>query len=221
MPNLNKLFEYQEDYFKRLNNLRFAWGSIDKTDFMELSKLLNKNKKRGMRIAEIGCWVGVSTVALATVAKSVKGKVFAIDWFKSNAESTIENTGYYYNIKNIFEENIREQKVDEHIKIIPKTSIEASMSFPDNYFDFIFIDADHRYSMFKQDLIAWYPKVKVGGIIAGHDCDVPLKDYFDLGQKYKEKDCILIHVGIIQALKEQFGNNVSIAGNSKIWYKRK
>lgn len=42
-------------------------------------------------------------------------------------------------------------------------------SFPDNYFDLIYIDADHSYESVKKDLDISYYKVKSGGIISGHD----------------------------------------------------
>ena len=35
--------------------------------------------------------------------------------------------------------------------------------------DFVYIDANHNYECVKEDIEHWYPKVKVGGIIAGHD----------------------------------------------------
>lgn len=41
--------------------------------------------------------------------------------------------------------------------------------FMDNVFDFVYLDADHSYEFVKKNLNDWYPKVKVGGIFAGHD----------------------------------------------------
>lgn len=41
--------------------------------------------------------------------------------------------------------------------------------FPDNYFDVVYIDANHAYEATKADLAAWYPKVKPGGALTGHD----------------------------------------------------
>ena len=35
--------------------------------------------------------------------------------------------------------------------------------------DFCFIDADHAYESVSKDIDAWRPKVKRGGILAGHD----------------------------------------------------
>lgn len=55
------------------------------------------------------------------------------------------------------------------VKFITKTSIEASKDFPDNYFDLVYIDAEHTYNSVKEDIEVWTPKVKEWGIIAGHD----------------------------------------------------
>jgi len=36
-------------------------------------------------------------------------------------------------------------------------------------FDFLYIDASHQYKSVKKDLKAYFPKIKPGGILAGHD----------------------------------------------------
>jgi hypothetical protein len=35
--------------------------------------------------------------------------------------------------------------------------------------DFVYLDADHSYEGVQQDLALWYPKIRPGGIIGGHD----------------------------------------------------
>ena len=52
----------------------------------------------------------------------------------------------------------------------------AAAQFPDSYFDWIFLDANHGYEGMRQDLLAFCPKVKPGGYIAGHDY-VEVKGY--------------------------------------------
>lgn len=44
--------------------------------------------------------------------------------------------------------------------------------FEDSYFDWIYIDTNHSYEMTKKELISYSPKIKEGGIIAGHDYTV-------------------------------------------------
>ncbi len=55
------------------------------------------------------------------------------------------------------------------VKIHKMLSVEASSLYPNNYFDCVYIDADHSFKCCYEDLNAWYPKVKSGGIIGGHD----------------------------------------------------
>ena len=65
-------------------------------------------------------------------------------------------------------------------------SVEASKRYADASLDFCFIDANHEYGAVAADIDAWRPKVKPGGIIAGHDyCEWP-------------------GFGVIQAVTERF-----------------
>lgn len=54
----------------------------------------------------------------------------------------------------------------EHIK---RKSQDAAELFEDESFDFVFIDADHSLRAVLSDLENYVPKIKKGGIIAGHD----------------------------------------------------
>ncbi len=53
--------------------------------------------------------------------------------------------------------------------IIRAESVPAAEMFKDEFFDFIYIDANHTYDGVSDDLRAWYPKLKTGGIFSGHD----------------------------------------------------
>lgn len=50
-----------------------------------------------------------------------------------------------------------------------KRSDDAVDDFEDEMFDFIFIDGFHSYDQVKKDIINYYPKLKEGGHIFGHD----------------------------------------------------
>jgi hypothetical protein len=78
-----------------------------------------------------------------------------------------------------------------HLKLY---SVQAAPWFPDAFFDFVFIDADHRYEAVKADITAWMPKVRHCGIIAGHDYKVP-------GRR---------HPGVKRAVNEIFGDDVNV-----------
>jgi len=56
-----------------------------------------------------------------------------------------------------------------NVKIIRKSSLEGAALYPDGYFDWVYVDANHLYEPVMEDLRAWYPKVKKGGYLCGHD----------------------------------------------------
>lgn len=60
-------------------------------------------------------------------------------------------------------------------------SEDIAATVPDRSLDFTYIDANHSYESVLDDLRAWSPKVKVGGIIAGHDyCVNPAKPFIQV-----------------------------------------
>jgi hypothetical protein len=65
-----------------------------------------------------------------------------------------------------------------NVTTIREWSHLAAETFPDNFFDFVYIDANHSYSGCKKDLESWYPKVKTGGVFAGHDYSLGPEDRY-------------------------------------------
>lgn len=57
----------------------------------------------------------------------------------------------------------------EHVTPIIADSSEASRLFDPESVDFVFIDADHSYQGVLRDIVAWLPRMKKTGVIAGHD----------------------------------------------------
>ncbi len=64
---------------------------------------------------------------------------------------------------------IAKEKFPGKCKFIYDKSKEAVKEFKDESLDFVYIDANHNYEFVKEDIELWYPKVKIGGIIGGHD----------------------------------------------------
>jgi hypothetical protein len=57
--------------------------------------------------------------------------------------------------------------------LIREESSEASRIVADSYADLVYVDGDHRPEYVLKDLRAWFPKVRMGGVICGDDFNWP------------------------------------------------
>ena len=85
-------------------------------------------------------------------------------------------------------------------KIHRMTSEQAAPLFEDGSLDFVFIDGDHSYEACSQDIRLWWPKIKPGGLLSGHD-------YTD------EKN-----YGVIRAVDEFVGERELRLGINNTWF---
>lgn len=88
-----------------------------------------------------------------------------------------------------FLEVINKFSSDERVAVCKMFSEKAAATFPDEHFDWIYIDANHLRVV--QDIEAWFSKVKYGGWITGHDY-TNVGDYItvkkDIDNYVKEKN---------------------------------
>jgi len=66
-------------------------------------------------------------------------------------------------------EKLAVEVANGQVHIILKWSLDAVNDFEDKSLDFVYIDANHNFDYVIQDIIQWVPKVKKGGVVAGHD----------------------------------------------------
>jgi hypothetical protein len=87
--------------------------------------------------------------------------------------SAYEVNGSVSRKKETMDDNLRRthERLDKYptYTLVIKTSVEAAKDVPDGSLDFVFIDALHEYEHVKEDIHTWYPKVRKGGILSGHD----------------------------------------------------
>ena len=55
------------------------------------------------------------------------------------------------------------------VEVIRDWSVEAAKEFDAASVDFVYLDANHDFANVVKDLAAWAPKVRRGGVVAGHD----------------------------------------------------
>lgn len=61
------------------------------------------------------------------------------------------------------------QGYEERALMMRMQSNQASKLFADDSLDFVYIDANHKYDAVKEDIELWWPKIKSGGMLSGHD----------------------------------------------------
>ena len=84
------------------------------------------------------------------------------DYVESHDSSWQENFNECY-------EATKKRLASFNYEIIRKFSMDAVKDFADNSLDFVFIDGNHSFQYVVNDIAEWSKKVKVGGIISGHD----------------------------------------------------
>ncbi|MEW6653363.1 MAG: class I SAM-dependent methyltransferase [Bacteroidota bacterium] len=117
--------------------------------------------------AEIGVQRGDFSAVIRNTWKS--GSLFLIDrWIYDLDYDDVARLTYREQLNNYLYV-INRFAEDFSVKIFRMDSVEAAIHFPDQFFDWIYVDADHSYLGCKKDLHAWYGKLKDGGIFCGHD----------------------------------------------------
>jgi predicted O-methyltransferase YrrM len=86
----------------------------------------------------------------------------------------------------------------ERMLVLRAPSVQVARMFDPGSVDFVFVDGSHAYADVCADLDAWWPKIRAGGVLAGHDyCDP----------------------GIMRAVQERFGPLPYYGPNS--WWTRR
>lgn len=111
---------------------------------------------------KIGCEIGVraGNFSRFLLKNSKLSVLYSIDpWEEGYPEYFIDETKAVQALK----------PFGERSKIVKASSQDVVDQFEDEFFDFIYVDGGHDYESVHRDLTLYYPKLKRGGIISGHD----------------------------------------------------
>jgi len=113
---------------------------------------------------EIGVEQGLYSEALCKYNPGVK--LFSVDPWKAYR-------GYrdHVNQQKIdgFYESAKQRLAPYDCTLVKKFSLDAVKDFKDGSLDFVYIDGNHNFYNATADIWFWTPKVRMGGIISGHD----------------------------------------------------
>lgn len=131
--------------------------------------VLQSGAEHKLICAEIGVWIGENAQDMLTVDPEME--LYAIDAYTNIAITDDTSQGTPEEVK----EKARKRLAPfgDRVKFIYKQSEDAYEDYPDEFFDYVYIDGDHSYFSVYRDMKLWWPKVKQKGMIAGHDVGMP------------------------------------------------
>lgn len=123
----------------------------------------------GALAVEIGAYAGQSTELILKSGKFER--LMTVDPFVDAYDPTDVPVNKYRlsGVRYQFYQRILQYRNVLHLNL---TSAEACGLFEPNSIDFLYIDGNHQYQYIKDDIDNYLPKMKVHGIMAGHDYNI-------------------------------------------------
>lgn len=192
MKLIKKLLRYALDIFMIAEKYNFLLEIIKENNF--------KN------YVEVGVWKGKTLFGIADGNKHLR--IWGIDEYKSENYNNYTHGEIMANISNETYDKIKQDILNrsstfKNITIITENSLTATKRFSNNSLDIVFIDASHDYKNTCNDIRAWLPKVRKGGILCGHDFN-------------------LRHFSVVRAVGDLIGyDNIMVKKHVSTWLYRK
>jgi hypothetical protein len=135
----------------------------------------------GAHFVEVGVWQGRSLCFLAEAALAL-GKRFRIEGVDLFKNYPGRKHGYPADLRSrvtrhswidLTSANLQREGMLDYVSLIQAASGEAVKMYEDRSLQFVWIDGDHSYEAALRDCRVWWPKVRPGGTLAGHDYNQP------------------------------------------------
>lgn len=126
---------------------------------------------RSLNLNENGVELGVLKADYSKlILENWPGHLYMVDAWKPFPKKEYEDGSNHSEFKSIITavfDNI--EGYENRTTLIRSTGHAASKLFNDYSLDFVYIDANHTYNCVKSDIEDWYKKIKIGGVLSGHD----------------------------------------------------
>jgi hypothetical protein len=116
--------------------------------------------------AEIGTFKGQFS---KQILNNWSGTLYMIDVWRPLGDEYLDASNHAEHLDAYSETMKNIEGLESRAIMIRADSEIASDMFSNESLDFVYIDANHAYDYVVQDINLWYPKVKKGGYMWGHD----------------------------------------------------
>jgi cephalosporin hydroxylase len=144
-------------------------GYFNEGDIEAYRKLVSDLDTDG-KMLEVGSYKGRSLCSCSDIINANDITVYVVDNFVG-AEAFPGDCPDQKELCKEFFKNMTEFSLG--VMLSRGNSVEKAEDFKDGCLDLIFIDASHKKDDVIADIRAWLPKLKIGGVIAGHDYKTP------------------------------------------------
>jgi hypothetical protein len=103
------------------------------------------------------------------ILQNWNGTLYMVDVWRPLGEEYLDFSNHSLHTTAYSETMANIQGYEDRAIMIRASSEKGSEIFADNSLDFAYIDANHAYDFVVEDIELWYPKVKSGGYLCGHD----------------------------------------------------
>ena len=114
-------------------------------------------------LCELGVFAGHG---INILIRSNPSRIIGIDVWTDDGNVTVTDGMGQDKMNLNYSEALKIKALHPAVEYIKDYTYNCVDKFEDGYFDFVYIDADHSYRGCKNDLVQWWPKVKVGGILS-------------------------------------------------------
>ncbi len=125
-------------------------------------------KLKPVECLEMGTWMGASAIPISRMVKSWGGILYCVDSYQGNSNMSDTQLERARGGHAECQANFSRHNIDNALIMISDSSA-ASKDWEDSSLDLIYVDAAHEEDKVLLDLQAWWPKLKLGGVIAGDD----------------------------------------------------
>lgn len=170
-----------------------AYGFLKYDGHRPMIKFAAEKYPHPLRIAEIGVFFG--TNARRMFKNLNVEKMFLIDPFQKYPAYQKEKNVVRF-LPSSFKPALIVLKRYVHRVVPLQMTSEDAIDFVPNDLDMVYIDGNHAYDYVKKDIELYYPKVKAGGIIGGHDIDGNSngEDVRRAVFEFAEKNNLFVHI---------------------------
>ena len=128
------------------------------------------NKIHNGLIVEVGFFAGRCTSIMAPICRKNNSVFHTIDNCQgADIKDPATKAQRKRDMRSVFDKNMKIMGLSEYIIVHQMDGAKAAQLFDEESVDFCFLDASHVAADVQKDIDAWWPTIKKGGFLGGHD----------------------------------------------------